>query len=256
MPVHRQHGHNIIYFTHARFIVKQSNQIEVLSQSAWNTCKSVREGIIRAGLPVPTADYLQQTFSSAHWKKIDHAIAALRDRFIHARFGDKAVFGALLVPDPAKLDTRGAVDPAIRLDQVGEATEDFVDQKLPAGKLLVQPGADWTVVATITGPAGVHFGSYHDICNDESPENYQVDGVDMRATMVRQIWGARVLQSGDDLPDCEVGGGWTFTLFPGEGLVDGRAVSGTVLYNKVRFRLGKPDRGIAVVRVCPALLPE
>jgi hypothetical protein len=256
MPVHRQHGHNIIYFTDARFIVKQSNQIEILSQSAWNTCKSVHEGIVRAGLPVPTADYLQQTFSSAHWKKIGHAIAALRDRFIHARFGDKAVFGALLVPDPAKLDTRGAVDPAIRMDQVGEATEDFVDQKLPAGKLLVQPGADWTVVATITGPAGVHFGSYHDICNDESPENYHVDGVDMRATMVRQIWGARVLQSGDELPDCEVGGGWTFTLFPGEDLVDGRAVSGTVLYNEVRFRLGKPDRGIAVVRVCPALLPE
>jgi len=160
--------------------VKQINQIEILSQSAWNICKSVREGIIRAGLPVPTADYLHHTFSATHWKKIDRAIAALRDRFCHARFGDKAVFGALLVPDPAKLDTRGAVDPAIRLGQAGEEMEDFVDQKLPAGKLLVQPG---------------------------------------------------------------------------EGLVGGRAVSGTVLYNKVRFRLGKPDRGTSVVRVCPALLP-
>jgi hypothetical protein len=71
-------------------------------------------------------------------------------------------------------------------------------------------------VATITGAAGVHLGSYRDICNDESPKNYQVDGVDTRDTMVRQIWGARVLQSGDELPDCEVGGGWTFTLFPGQ----------------------------------------
>jgi hypothetical protein len=230
------------------------DQIELLVQSAWNTCRSVREGIVRAGLPVPTAQYLRKTFSSSHWKKLDRAIAALHDHFCHARFGEQAVFGALLVPDPGKLDTRGAVDPAIRLDQVGKETQDFIDPALPAGKLVVPPGADWTLVATITGPAGVHFGSYQDICTDESPENYQVNGVDTRQLMVRQIWGARVLQSGGRLPDCEVGGGWTFTLFPGEDLVGARAVSGTVLYNKVRFRLGKPTRGSAVARVCPALL--
>lgn len=231
-----------------------TDQVELLAQSAWNTCRSVREGILRAGLPVPTAQYLRQTFSPSHWKKVDSAIAALHNHFYHARFGDQAVFGALLVPDPAKLDTRGALDPAIRMDQVGEEMEDFVDPELPAGKLVVQPGTDWTLVATITGPAGVHFGSYYDIRNDESPEKYQVEGVDTRDMMVRQIWGARVLQSGDRLPDCEIGGGWTFTLFPSEDLVGSRAVSGTVLYKKVRFRLGNPDRGIAVVRVCPALL--
>ncbi|MHB8422539.1 MAG: hypothetical protein ACYDAM_07195 [Leptospirales bacterium] len=219
-----------------------ADQIEFLAQSGWNSCPSVREGVLRAGLPLPTAQYLRQTFSPSHWRKVGNAIDALKDHFSHSRFGERAVFGALLVPDPAKLDTRGAVDPAIRMDQVGKKVEDFVDPELPAGKLVVQPGTDWTIVATITGPEGVHFGSYHDISKNESPEKYQVEGVDTRDMMVRQIWGARVLQSGSRLPDCEVGGAWTFTLFPGEGLVGSRAVSGTVLYQKVRFRLGKPDR--------------
>ena len=236
--------------------MRDTNQIELLAESGWNTCTSVREGIVRVGLPVPTAQYLHNTFSSAYWKRVDRAIKVLRDHFRHARFGDEAVFGTVLVPDPAKLDTRGAVDPAIRRDQVGEATEDVVDKKLPEGKLVIQPGADWTPVATITGPAGIHFGSYHDIRNDMSLETYTVDGVDTRDLMVRQIWGARVLQSGGQLPDCEVGGDWTFTLLPGEDLVGAKAVSGTVLYSKVRFRLGSPDRGIAVVRVCPALITK
>ena len=62
--------------------------------------------------------------------------------------------------------------------------------------------------------------------------------------MIRQVRGARVLQSGGNLPDCDANDHWTFTLFPGEALIDGDAESGTVLKGKVRFRLGKPDRGI------------
>ncbi|MGI5286092.1 hypothetical protein ACQEVF_22525 [Nonomuraea polychroma] len=46
---------------------------------------------------------------------------------------------------------------------------------------------------------------------------------------------------------------WTFTLFPGEGRTSGLAESGTVLKGKVRFRLGKPDRGIGSARVAPAI---
>ncbi|MFF1326312.1 hypothetical protein ACFVZZ_43820, partial [Streptomyces chartreusis] len=111
-----------------------------------------------------------------------------------------------------------------------------------------------TPVATVTGPTGLHFGSFDDIAAADAG-TFTVDGVDTRELMVRQIWGARVLQSGSELPDCEVGGGWTFTLFPGEPQVDGKAVSGTVLHDKVRFRLGRSDRGIAVVRVSPALVP-
>ncbi|MHB1606752.1 MAG: hypothetical protein ACYCTV_10255 [Leptospirales bacterium] len=125
-------------------MMEHADQIEFLAQSGWNTCPSVREGVLRAGLPLPAAQYLRQTFSPSHWKKVGNAIDALKDHFSHGRFGERAVFGDLLVPDPAKLDTRGAVDP-----------------ELPAGKLMVQPGTDWTLVATITGPEGVHQFARH-----------------------------------------------------------------------------------------------
>ena len=71
--------------------------------------------------------------------------------------------------------------------------------------------------------------------------------------MLRQLWGARVLQSGRDLPDCEHNERWTFTPQCGEPLTDGCVESGTVLKGKVRFRLGKPDRGIGSARVAPAI---
>lgn len=231
-----------------------NEQIELLVKSGWNTCASVREGLGAAGLPVPTAAYLEKAISAKRWKRARRAVDALRGHFKDARFADEATYGVLLVPDPAKLDTRGAVDPAMREDQVGKPTADVVDKALPAGALPVRPGTDWTPVATITGAAGLHFGSYADIRDGHGVKAFTVDGVDTRDLMVRQIWGARVLQSGGEPPDCEVGGGWTFTLFPGEELTGGRAASGTVLHGKVRFRLGRPDRGIAVVRVCPALL--
>ncbi|WP_405577938.1 hypothetical protein [Streptomyces sp. NBC_01092] len=233
-----------------------SEQLKLLAESGWNTCGSVREGVRRAGLPLPTAAYLKRTVDASRWDRAERAVEALRAHFKDSRFADEAVFGILLVPDPDKLDTRGAVDPAMRADQTGKTGKgavDVVDRALPAGRLAVPPGTDWTPVATVTGPAGLHFGSYDDITAADAG-TFTVDGVDTRDLMVRQIWGARVLQSGSELPDCEVGGGWTFTLFPGEPQVDGKAASGTVLHDKVRFRLGRSDRGIAVVRVCPGLV--
>lgn len=202
-----------------------------------------------------TADYLRDQFSSSHWRRLDESIAALRRHFAEERFADLAEFGALLVPDPAKLDTRTRLDPAVRRDQLGTAREDFLDERLPAGAAPIPPGTDWTLVAAIIGTAGIHFGSDEDIRNGDA-ERYTVSGVNTRSLMVRQIWGARVLQAGDRLPDCEVGGDWTFTLMPGEDRVDGKAVSGTVLHGKVRFRLGKTNRGIAVARACPALVVQ
>jgi hypothetical protein len=71
--------------------------------------------------------------------------------------------------------------------------------------------------------------------------------------MIRQVWGARVLQSGGNLPDCDANDHWTFTLFPCEALIDGDAESGTVLKGKVRFHLGQPDRGIGSARAAPAI---
>jgi hypothetical protein len=72
--------------------------------------------------------------------------------------------------------------------------------------------------------------------------------------MTRQLWGARVLQAGMRfLPDTEANDRWTFTLFAGDELDGGRAPSGTILKSRVRFRLGKPDRGIASARVAPVV---
>lgn len=44
---------------------------------------------------------------------------------------------------------------SLSANQVGEETEDFVDPKLPEGKLVVKPGADWPVVATINAYAPI-----------------------------------------------------------------------------------------------------
>ena len=76
----------------------------------------------------------------------------------------------------------------------------------------------------------------------------------LRSTASRQLWGARLLQArGGALPDSDLADRWTFTLFPGEPLVHGRAVSGTVLKGRARFRLGRTNRGIGSARVGPAL---
>jgi hypothetical protein len=127
------------------------------------------------------------------------------------------------------------------------------DERLPAGSCGVPPGRPWTLVVTVTGAYGPSCGSFNAV-NSAKASAFSVGGVDTRKWMIRQIWGARVLQSGSQLPDCEANSRWTFTLFPGEALCDGLAESGTVLKGKVRFRLGKPDRGIGSARVAPALV--
>ena len=108
------------------------------------------------------------------------------------------------------------------------------------------------VIAGVVGQYGISAGSHEDVT--AAAELFEVDGVDTRGLMTRQIWGARLLQCPPGLvPDSDYAGRWTFTLLPAEGLVDGRAVSGTVLKRRVRFRLGKADRGIGSARVSPAL---
>ncbi|WP_020494940.1 hypothetical protein [Sciscionella marina] len=223
-----------------------------LAATAWSTGGPLRDGLERRGLPVPDAAYLKRAFAPRDWEDLAAAIAELRAHFARARFAEQAGFGALLVPDPAKLDTRAAVEPELRSGQTGITGPDFVDAQLPAGRLVTEPGRDWSLFATVLGPAGPHFGSDETI-RAADPARFTVRETDTRALMVRQLWGARVLQSGSSLPDCEIGGAWTFSLFPGEDRVAGKAVSGTILHGKVRFRLGRADRGIAVARACPAL---
>jgi len=172
------------------------------------------------------------------------------------RFAGDVDYGLLAVPDAARFDTRGAVDPRIRCGQRPDLVEDLVDPALGKGADLsgLTLGRDgWMVVAGVVGQYGVSAGSYEDII--KAPvERFEVDGVDARAFMTRQVWGARLLQCPPGVvPDSDDAERWTFTIFPAEGLVDGRAVSGTVLKKRVRFRLGKANRGIGSARVSPAL---
>jgi hypothetical protein len=227
-------------------------QIELLAGSGWSRCHSVARAVGGAGLPAVTARYLRDAFPATQWKAAEAATAALREHFHAARFAEEATFGVLLVPDPAKLDTRQPVSPDVRRDQLGQPAADVFDPRLPEGVLGIGPGRDWTLVATVTGPYGISLGSYQRVAGGPA-EAFTVDGHDTRALMTRQIWGARLLQGGAALPDSESNDHWTFTLFAGEELIDGQAESGTVLKGRVRFRLGKPDRGIGSARVAPAL---
>lgn len=230
----------------------RDEQITLLASSGWIRCASVARATAGAGLAVPDADYLTDEFTGQQWEAAEHATSALREHFGGARFASEAVYGVLLVPDPAKLDTRQPMTAAVRSDQLVGATDDVYDERLPSGTLGINPGQDWTLVVTVTGSYGVSLGSYHDISAGPA-EAFTVDGHDTRALMIRQIWGARVLQGGPYLPDCETNEHWTFSLFPGEPLTDAAAESGTVLKGKIRFRLGKPNRGIGPARVAPAI---
>lgn len=192
------------------------------------------------GLPAITREYLLGT---ADWQRAEEAARALTSHFASARFADEVEYGVLLVPDPSKLDTRAPLPREL-------TAPDVFDERLPAGIAL--PGDDpWRVVVSVIGSYGPSLGSYHDV---RASSGFVVDGQDTRTWMTRQLWGARVLQCGATPPDWEHNERWTFTLFPGEELVDGQAESGTVLKGKVRFRLGKPDRGIGSARVAPAVV--
>jgi hypothetical protein len=230
----------------------KAEQIARLGESGWSRCGSVAQAVARAELPAPTPDYLAAAFSDDQWDAAEHAVRALRDHFASARFADETTYGILLVPDPGRLDTRRPMAAAVREDQLGKPTDDVFDERLGAGVLGVPAGEPWTMVATVTGAYGPSLGSHQQIVA-APPAAFMVAGADTRALMLRQLWGARVLQGGRRLPDCEANARWTFTLLPGEGLTDGQAESGTVLKGKVRFRLGKADRGIGSARVAPAI---
>jgi hypothetical protein len=235
----------------------KSEQIARLAASGWSRCASVAGAVAAAGLPAVAAGYLADAFPDEAWRAGERAVQALRDHFAAARFASDVTYGILLVPDPGKLDTRRPMAAATRRDQLAVPADDVFDERLAAGALGAGagPGRPWALVATVTGPFGPSFGSYNQIVNEQAAP-FTIDGADTRQLMIRQVWGARVLQSGRDLPDSDLNRRWTFTLFPGEGLTDGCAESGTVLYGKVRFRLGQPDRGIGPARAAPAIAVE
>ncbi len=230
----------------------KDEQIALPVASGWSRCGSVARAVAHAGLPSVTAQYLDDVFSAEQWKLAEVATAALRKHFSKARFAEETTYGVLLVPDPAKLDTRQAVNPDVRRDQLGQPAADVFDDRLSPGALRIGAGQDWTLVSTVTGPYGISLGSYQNVSGAPA-EEFTVEGHDTRVLMTRQIWGARVLQGGSNLPDCEANDHWTFTLFAGEKLIEGCAESGTILKGKVRFRLGKPNRVIGSARIAPAI---
>ncbi|MEV0789235.1 hypothetical protein [Kribbella sp. NPDC050459] len=207
--------------------------------AAWNA-PPVAALVRDRGLPVITREYLLDTFS---WQRAEDATRALSEHFAAARFADEVEYGVLLVPDRSRLDTRRPLPREL-------TAPDVFDKRLPAGVALPD-GGTWQLVVSVIGSYGPSLGSYNDVI---ASDDFVVDGQDTRQWMTRQLWGARVLQCGATPPDWEHNERWTFTLFPGEQLVDGQAESGTVLKGKVRFRLGKPDRGIGSARVAPAVL--
>jgi len=117
----------------------QASQIAALAGSGWAQCPSVADAVTGSGLPPVTASYLQEAFTAEQWHAAEVAVSALRDRFSASRFADEVSYGTVLVPNPDRLDTRGPMDPAVRRDQLGSATADVVDPRLPASRLGVPP---------------------------------------------------------------------------------------------------------------------
>lgn len=208
--------------------------------------------VAESGLPSPL-EYIGEAFTAEHWERAERAVALLSEKFAANRFSDDVEYGLLLVPSPDRLDTRGPIPADVRATQHPGLGQDFLDPVLPAGVDLTAPARPWTVFASVVGRYGISAGSYEWICAAPA-EMFTVDGTDARLGMTRQLWGARLLQAPVGVvPDSDYNETWTFTLFPGEPLADGQAVSGTVLKGRVRFRVGKADRGIGSARVAPAL---
>jgi hypothetical protein len=109
----------------------RGDQVKLLAKSGWNCCSSIREGLKKVNLPVPVVTYLEAAFTSKQWTRAYQANGALRNHFKDARYIDQATFGILLVPDPNKLDTRGALDPVIHRDQSELSGPDIMDKRLP-----------------------------------------------------------------------------------------------------------------------------
>jgi hypothetical protein len=131
----------------------KDEQIARLAASGWCQCRSVARAIAAAGIAPITAEYLGDVFSAEQWKTAETVIAALRKHFSGARFADETTFGVLLVPDPAKLDTRRSMSPDVRYDQLGHATADVFDERLTAGTLGIGQG-HWSRSPPSSVPTG------------------------------------------------------------------------------------------------------
>lgn len=228
-------------------IIEREHEIARIDASGWKTL---------TGLPPNIGEELREfllTRTSNWWQKADAVAVELDGWLRDKRFGNQVELGLLYVPSPTILDTRTPMNPRIRQEQRDDLLEDVIDPRLGAGSNLVSPTTRGSLFVTCVGQYGPALGSFTTITESEAA-SYTVADYDVRQSMTRQLWGARVLQSGrHELPDTELNGSWTFTLFVGDGLVEGMAGSGTILKSHCRFRLGKANRGIGSARAVPAV---
>lgn len=228
-------------------LIDRDREVSRIASSGWSTLKAVPSSVGE------TLNGFLRSRDDAWWAEANSLASGLRKWLDGKRFCEQIELGLLFVPSPETLDVRLPMSPELRKEQRLDLLEDVVDPRLSDGVDLVPDGAEGRLFLTCVGEYGISMGSYEDIRGADEAD-FTVTGHDVRVPMTRQVWGARVLQAGSGtLPDTEANASWTFTLFPGDELVDGMAASGAILKSHVRFRLGKADRGIGSARVAPAI---
>ncbi|WP_166971819.1 hypothetical protein [Brevibacterium atlanticum] len=234
-------------------IIERAQELARLEASGWFRLSDALNALdVPADFGGRALSYLRSQ-SHAWWRSAEERGQELAAWMAGHRFAEQAELGLLIVPSPSVLDVRGRLPQSLRSAQRNDLLDDVVDDRLGAGVDSVAVGTSASVFLTCVGIYGISLGSFDDIIARD-PAECTVTDTDIRTTMTRQLWGARVLQAGTAaLPDTELNDSWTFTLFVGDGLSAGMVGSGTILKSHVRFRLGKSNRGIGSARVAPAL---
>lgn len=234
-------------------LIDRARELARIESSGW--CRLAEELTAEGapqGLGEGFASFLRKQ-NDRWWQRADDVAEELHEWMTGSRFAEDAELGLPIVPSPEAIDVRSRFSATLRRAQRDDLRADVVDERLEVGADVVREGADASVFVTCVGRYGISLGSFDDI-NAKRTAECTVADTDVRSTMTRQLWGARVLQAGTGpLPDTEANERWTFTLFVGDGLTEGQAESGTILKSHVRFRLGKPNRGIGSARVAPAV---
>lgn len=150
----------------------RDHEIARLERSGWAANAPLREVLDVAGLRPPAqvvAECLDETADSGaagagggggstggRWERAECAVTRLREHFASFRFAGDVDYGLLAVPDAARFDTRGAVDPRIRCGQrpdlVSARPASFPTPTMPSGgpSPFSQPRAWW-----MAGPSPV-----------------------------------------------------------------------------------------------------
>ena len=178
--------------------------VDHLANSGWTAFASVRSVLSDSGAPLPDEDFLRGAFAPSVWEEVDHACELLESRFRDCRYSDSVSYGPLLVPNPALLDVRRALDDRIRDSHPDIVRPDFVDARLPCGADATDPASPWTLFAAAVSDAGPAMGSYDEIMGHDG-DSFTVADVDTRELMTRQLWCSLVIQN-LRAPDCATDG--------------------------------------------------